>query len=103
MRTPGGGLAVILGTAVAVTVLTGCNVPTLDPGAAEELQAHVSEVSDAAAAGEYEHALSALDELSVRLEAASRLGDVSPSREQRISTAIEAVRLNLETEIALGG
>lgn len=93
----------MLGTAMAVTVLTGCEVPNLDPGAAEELQMHVFDVSDAAAAGEYEQALSALDDLSTRLETASRLGDVSPSRAERISTAIETVRLNLETEMALGG
>lgn len=107
MRTPtgqnrGGGLRVVLGTALAVTLLTGCEVPTLEPGAAEELQSQVFDVSEAAAAGEYEQALSALDELSVRLDTASRLGDVSPSREERIRTAIEAVRMNLETEIVLG-
>lgn len=104
MRTPRvGGLGVFLGTALALAALTGCEVPNLDPGAAEELQSQVFDVTDAAAAGEYEQALSALDELSVRLETATRLGDVSPSREERIRAAIDAVRLNLETEIAFDG
>ena len=103
MRSPGGGFRVILGTALAVSLLTGCEVPTLEPGAAEELQSQVFEVTDAAAAGEYEQALAALDELSVRLDTASRLGDVSPSREERIRAAINAVRMNLETEITVGG
>lgn len=103
MRNPGGGLRAILGAGLAVTLLTGCEVPTLEPAAAEELQSQVFEVTDDAASGDYEQALEALDELAVRLDTASQLGDVSPSREERIKAAIKAVRMNLETEIALGG
>ena len=85
---------------LAVSVLAGCEVPGLEPDAAEELQGEVAEVTRDAETGEYEQALKDLDDLTVRLETATSQGDVSASREQRISTAIEAVRLDLETEIA---
>lgn len=103
MRCRGRALPAILGTAVAAAALTGCEVPTLEPKAAEELQTQVSAVAEAAAAEEYEEALSALEGLSLRLETASQLGEVSRSRADRISEAIAAVRLNLETEIAPDG
>lgn len=101
MRHGRGGLPVVLGTAIALAALTGCEVQSLEPGGAEELQKQVSEVTEAAAAGHYEQALQALDDLSVRLDDATRQGEVSRSREERISDAIEAVRQDLETEIAL--
>ncbi|WAP51297.1 hypothetical protein OL239_15915 [Arthrobacter sp. ATA002] len=102
MRYRRGALAVAAGMA-AVAVLAGCEVPALEPKAAEELQAQVAEVSESAAAGDYEAALSALEELTVRLDAAEQLGEVSGTREDRISDAIAAVRLNLETELSLSG
>ena len=96
-------LPVLLGTAVALAVLTGCEVPTLEPGAAEELQMQVSEISGAAAAGDYEEALTSLEGLPVRLETALRRGEVSRSRADRISEAIAAVRRDLQAEIAAAG
>ena len=86
---------------LAVTALAGCEVPNIEQSAAEELQAAVAGVTDAAQAGKYEQALQDLEDLTVRLETATRQGDVSLSREERISAAIAAVRLDLETEIAL--
>ena len=103
MRCRGRTLPVILGTAVVVAALTGCEVPTLEPKAADELQQQVSEISEAAAAGEYEESLTGLDGLSARLETALRLGEVSRSRADRINGAIEAVRLSLETETSPAG
>lgn len=91
------------GTAIAVAALTGCDVPALEPGAGDELQQQVLEVTEAAAAGDYEQALADLDALSLRLDTAAQLGEVSRSREEKISSAIEAVRMSLETEIALRG
>lgn len=93
----------LLGTAAAVAVLAGCEVPTLEPQAAEELQLQVSEISGAAAAGEYEEALTSLEGLSVRLETALRRGEVSRSRADRISEAMAAVHTDLEAEIAAAG
>ena len=93
-------LPVLSGTAVAVAVLAGCEVPSLEPRAAEELQLQVSEISGAAAEGEYEEALTSLEGLSVRLETALRRGEVSRSRADRISEAMAAVQLDLEAEIA---
>lgn len=86
---------------LAVAALTGCEVPGIEPGAAEELRGEVAAATEAAAAGEYEQALQDLDDLTVRLETATAQGEISVSRQERISAAIEAVRLNLETEIAL--
>ncbi|MET4058883.1 hypothetical protein ABIB35_000412 [Arthrobacter sp. UYP6] len=86
---------------LAVAALTGCEVPGIEPGAAEELRSEVAVVTQAADAGEYERALRDLDDLTVRLQTATRQGDVSLGRQERISEAIKAVRLDLETEIAL--
>lgn len=100
MRHRRGWLLVASGTVIAVAALTGCEVSNLGPGAAEELQQQVSDVSEAAAAGSYEQALQALDDLTARLDTATRQGEVSLSRRERISDAMDAVRLSLETEIA---
>lgn len=99
MRLPGvlSAAAVLL----AGTALTGCEFAGLEPGAAEDLQSEVAAVTQAAESGRYQEALRDLDDLVVRLETAARQGDVSPSREERISAAIGAVRLSLETELAL--
>lgn len=87
--------------AAVIVVLTSCEIPGIETGAAQELQGQVAEVTGAAEDGDYQQALQALDELSVRLDTATRAGEVSLSRHERISGAIEAVRLTLETEIAL--
>lgn len=101
MRRRAAGAPGALGALLALAVLTGCEAPSLEPGAAEELEQQVAVVTAAAAAGSYEEALRALDGLAVRVDTAARQGEVSLSRQERISEAIDAVRLNLETEIAL--
>ena len=87
--------------ALVIALVSGCEVPGIEPDAAQELQSEVSEVTDAAEDGNYEQALVSLDDLSLRLETATRSGEVSLARHERISGAIDAVRLTLETEIAL--
>lgn len=82
------------------TALGGCGFPGLEPGAAKELREEVADVTEAAQSGRYQEALRDLDDLTGRLEAAAQEGDVSLTREERISAAIDAVRLSLETEIA---
>lgn len=89
--------------ALVILALAGCEVPGIEPDAARELQGQVAEVSSAAADSDYEQALRALDDLSVRLDTATRSGEVSLTRHERISGAIDAVRLTLETEIAVRG
>ena len=86
---------------LAGTALTGCEFAGLEPGAAEDLQGEVSAVTEAAAAGRYQEALQDLENLTVRLETATRQGELSAGRGQRIGAAIDAVRLSLEAEIAL--
>ncbi len=86
---------------LAGTTLTGCEFAGLEPGAAEELQGEVAAVTEAAAAGRYQEALRDLDDLAVRLETAAAQGDVSLSRRERITAAMNAVRQSLATELAL--
>ncbi|MFJ7748798.1 hypothetical protein ACIQXM_02445 [Arthrobacter sp. NPDC097144] len=96
------GLRIIPAAALlAACALSGCEAPGIDSGAARELQGQVAEVAEAAAAGDYEAALEDLTGLSARLETAARHGEVSERRQERISAAIETVRLNLQTELAL--
>lgn len=86
---------------LAAGALSGCEVPGIDSGAARELQGQVAEVAEAAAAGNYESALEDLDGLAARLETAAKDGEVSERRQERISAAIEAVRLDLQMELGL--
>lgn len=85
---------------LAGTALGGCGFAGLEPGAAEELREEVAAVTEAAHSGRYQEALRDLDELTERLATAAEQGDVSLTREERISAAVNAVRLSLETEIA---
>ena len=89
------------GVLLAGTALSGCGFAALEPGAAEELRKEVAAVTEAAQSGRYQEALRDLDNLAERLETAAEEGDVSVTREERISAAIDAVRLSLEAEIAL--
>lgn len=86
---------------LAAGALSGCEVPGIDSGAAQDLQGQVAELAEAAAAGDYEAALEDLDDLAARLETAARYGEVSERRQERISAAIETVRLDLQTELGL--
>ncbi|MBP3037340.1 hypothetical protein J2M53_13910 [Arthrobacter sp. zg-ZUI100] len=101
MRRPRTKWGVLAAGALVIAGVSGCEVPGIEPDAAQELQGQVSEVTDAAEEGNYEQALVSLDDLSLRLQTATRSGEVSLSRHERISGAIDAVRLTLETEIAL--
>ena len=91
---------VLAAAVLAISTLAGCEVPGIEPGTAEEFQAEVARVTTAAESGQYEQALRDLDDLTVRLDTATRQGEVSRSREERISAAIAAVRLDLQREIA---
>ncbi|WP_104161626.1 hypothetical protein [Arthrobacter sp. 9E16] len=91
----------VAGVLLAGTALSGCGFAALEPGAAEELRKEVASVTEAAHSGRYQEALRDLDNLAERLETAAEEGDVSQTREERISAAIDAVRLSLEAEIAL--
>jgi septal ring factor EnvC (AmiA/AmiB activator) len=78
-------------------VLAGCSTPArdLDPEAAQQLQAKVLTVSEAAAGNDPAAALKSLDELVVELDASAADGGVSFKRHQSIMKAVEAVRADL--------
>lgn len=88
-------------TALAVSlmsaVLAGCSTPArdLEPEAAQQLQAKVLTVSQAAAGNDPAAALKSLDELVVQLDASAADGGVSFKRHQSIMKAVEAVRADL--------
>ena len=69
--------------------------PDLEPDSAQQLQAKVLSVSEAAAGSDPASALKSLDELVVQPDASAADGGVSFKRHQSIMKAIEAVRADL--------
>jgi hypothetical protein len=90
-------LASYIAALVLVALLAGCgSVETgLQRDAAQQLQARVLGVSEAAAANDPARALRSLDDLETELETSARNGDVSEERHRKISTIIAAVRADL--------
>ncbi|MGA1827330.1 MAG: hypothetical protein WAZ28_03650, partial [Microbacterium sp.] len=69
---------------------------TLSRQASTDLQAGVVAVAESAAAGDQATALTRLDELQERLDAAVAAGDVTAERAASIQGAIEVVRADLQ-------
>jgi hypothetical protein len=85
-------------------LLSGCGPAETDlqQAIARQLQSRVMRVSEAAAAGDRDAALKALDVLAVDLETSAGKGEVSADRKRRISTVIAAVRADLTgTQVAV--
>lgn len=87
----------VLAAGLISAVLAGCGTaaPDLQEDAAQQLQAKVLTVSEAAAGSDRAAALKALDELVAQLDASAADGGVSFKRHQTIMKAIEAVRADL--------
>ena len=87
----------VLAVSLMTAVLSGCSTPAreLEPDAAQQLQAKVLTVSEAAAGNDPAAALKSLDELVVQLDASAAAGGVSFKRHQSIMKAVEAVRADL--------
>lgn len=87
----------VLAAGLVSAALTGCSTaaPDLEHDAAQQLQAKVLTVSEAAAGNDPAAALKSLDELVAQLDASAADGGVSFKRHQSIMTAIEAVRADL--------
>lgn len=82
---------------LAVTVLTGCSqaAPEIDADAASRMQASVAAVTEAAAVGDPEGALVALDALEAQLKLDTESGAVSAERSAQIQASIDLVRADL--------
>lgn len=87
----------VLAAGLVSAALAGCTAaaPDLEHDAAQQLQATVLTVSEAAAGNDTAAALKSLDELVAQLDASAAEGGVSFKRHQSIMTAIEAVRSDL--------
>ena len=87
----------VLAAALISASLASCSAPApdLEPDSAQQLQAKVLSVSEAAAGSDPASALKSLDELVVQLDASAADGGVSFKRHQSIMKAIEAVRADL--------
>jgi hypothetical protein len=92
----------LLTAALVAGSLSGCAgaAPELDGAAAGQLQSQVLAVTEAAAAEDSAGALTLLDELVTKLDAAAADGKVSFRRHQSIKTSIEAVRTDLAAKVA---
>ena len=91
---------IVRSTAVAVLVvaaLSGCsNAPAaLEPATADRLQSSVLDVTSAAAAGDYDTALSLLSAVEADLRTAASAGPITPERSAEIQAAITAVNSDL--------
>ncbi len=91
-------LAWLICVAAVAAVLAGCATAplTLSRQASTDLQAGVVAVAESAAAGDQATALTRLDELQERLDAAVAAGDVTAERAASIQGAIEVVRADLQ-------
>ena len=91
-------LAWLICVAAVAAVLAGCATAplTLSRQASTDLQAGVVAVAESAAAGDQLTALTRLDELQERLDAAVAAGDVTAERAASIQDAIEVVRADLQ-------
>jgi len=87
----------VLAAGLISAALAGCSTaaPDLEHDAAQQLQAEVLTVSEAAAGNDPGAALKSLDELVAQLDASAADGGVSFKRHQAIMKAIEAVRADL--------
>ena len=87
----------VLAAGLISAVLAGCGTaaPDLQKDAAQQLQAKVLTVSEAAAGNDPAAALKSLDELVAQLDASAADGGVSFKRHQSIMKAIEPVRADL--------
>jgi ribosomal protein S20 len=95
-------MRLVVVVALALLALAGCSAaPTdLESTAATDLQTAVVAVATPAAAADYETAITQLDEVQARLDAAIEDGAVSASRAAQIQSAIDVVRADLEAALA---
>jgi len=81
--------------------LAGCApTPEVSDSAASQLQSSVQLVAGHAAAGDPAAAVTALDELQGLLDAAVASGDVGDERAAVIQTKVDAVRADLQQQVA---
>ena len=93
--------AVLLIALVTGGALAGCAPkPEVSDEAAQGLQASVQLVAEHAAAADPAAAVTELEALQARLDAAVQSGDVSDERSQTIQAAIDLVGADLEQQIA---
>lgn len=98
------GVVPFIAAVTLAALLSGCGPAETDlqQAVARQLQSRVMRVSEAAAAGDRDAALKALDFLAVDLETSAGKGEVSADRKRRISTVIAAVRADLTgTQVAV--
>ena len=83
--------------ALVTAALSGCApiVPGIDSAAASRMQASVSAVTQAAAAGDPAGAIAALDALEAQLKQDTASGAISADRSARIQASIDLVRADL--------
>jgi len=97
-RRYGAARAVVVLCAVAVvTALSGCapSEPELDSAVSSALQTTVADVTQAAADGDPEGALAALDTLEAQLKEDTASGAISADRSAQIQASIDLVRADL--------
>ncbi|WP_377013667.1 hypothetical protein [Arthrobacter sp. GCM10027362] len=102
MKTPSRWHRTTAGMAVLVlSTGTACAgpQPELTDAAAERMQSRAAAVRTAAAGGEYEDALTALDGLTGELTRAAGQGQVSFPRYQSIQAAVTQLRLDLNARL----
>jgi hypothetical protein len=86
---------------VSGAALTACAPkPAVSDEAAEGLQASVLVVAESAAASDLARAVTELDALQARFDAAVGSGDVSDERSEKIQAAIDLVRADLAEQVA---
>ncbi|MBB5640234.1 hypothetical protein [Cryobacterium roopkundense] len=87
--------------AMTALLLAGCagKPPALEPTTAEQLQADVLGVTEAAAAGDLVQARSELSHAEANLRTAAASGQVAPERSAEIQAAINLVSADLSTAI----
>jgi len=86
---------------VSGAALTACAPqPAVSDEAAKSLQASVLVVAESAAADDLASAVTELDALQARLDAAKESGDVNDERSEKIQGAIDLVRADLAERVA---
>ncbi|MGV8851148.1 MAG: hypothetical protein ACOH1M_01100 [Rhodoglobus sp.] len=83
--------------ALVAVVLAGCSqtAPEIDADAASRMQASVAAVTQAAAVGDAEGALIALEALEAQLKLDTESGAISAERSAQIQASIDLVRADL--------
>lgn len=100
-RTVTSRLAALVLAAALGGGLAGCApAPDVSDSAATGLQSSVQLVAQHAAAGDPAAAVAALDSLQSQLDAAVASGDVSGDRSEVIQAKIDAVRADLQQQVA---